>query len=134
MDYNQRIKKLIPYTDLDYDAIMTSMIDSIPELTPEYNDYSESDFGMVLIELFAKAFDILSWKVDVAMNEALPFNSVSLKAALKQSRWLGYKAKQNQASKSTFEFTFINDGFTVVIPSKTKISTDIDSEGDGLVS
>lgn len=117
------IKKLIPYTDQDYDSIMTSVIDSIPELTPEYNNYSETDVGMVILEENVKIADVLSWKVDVAMNEAIPGNAVTYKAVLPQCKWVGYVPKQNIASTVILTFTVLNNGEIVIIPKGTKVAT-----------
>lgn len=121
--YTDTIKRLIPYSDQDYDSIMTSVIDSIPVLTPEYNDVSATDFGMAILEEGAKMADVLSWKADTVMNEALPGNARSRKAALIQSKWLSYKPAQNQSSVTQEKITYVNDGNQFVVPKGTRIAT-----------
>lgn len=121
--YKDTIKKLIPYSDQDFDSLMTSVIDSIPVLTPEYNDVSETDFGMTILEESAKMADVLSWKVDTIMNEALPGNARSRKAALIQSKWLSYKVTQNQASITKEKITLTNDGKPFAVPIGARFAT-----------
>jgi len=121
--YKDTVKKLIPYSDQDYDSIMTSVIDSVPVLTPEYNDVSATDMGMTILEEAGKMADVLSWKADIAMNEALPGNSRSRKAALIQSKWLSYRPTQNISSETQIKFTINNDGNPITVPKGIKIAT-----------
>lgn len=52
------------YLTLDYEGFRQMMIDRLKERLPEYTDYSETDMGIVLIELTAHGLDIISYYKD----------------------------------------------------------------------
>ena len=52
------------YLTLDYEGFRQMMIDRLKERLPEYTDFSETDMGIVLIELTAHGLDILSYYKD----------------------------------------------------------------------
>ena len=52
------------YLTLDYEGFRQMMIDRLKERLPEYTDYSETDMGVVLIELTSHGLDILSYYKD----------------------------------------------------------------------
>lgn len=52
------------YLTLDYEGFRQMMIDRLKERLPEYTDYSETDMGIVLIELTAYGLDIISYYKD----------------------------------------------------------------------
>jgi len=56
-----RRQPVIDYVTKDYDGFRQGMLNQIPLLLPNWTDRSETDFGVVLIELFAYAADILSY-------------------------------------------------------------------------
>lgn len=122
--YKDTIRKLVSYSDLDFDAIMTSIIEAIPVVTPEYNDISPTDFGMTILEGGGKMADVLAWRIDTVMNEALPGNARSRKAALIQANWLNYKPMMNLSSVANQKIVVTNDGNPIIVPRRTKFSTD----------
>ena len=61
---------VIDYLTKDYAGFRQAMLDQIPLRLPAWKDRSESDFGVVLIELFAYVADILSYYQDRVANEA----------------------------------------------------------------
>src|SRR5262245_15753557 len=63
-------RPIIDYVTKDYDGFRRGMLDQIPLLLPSWTDRDESDFGVVLIELFAYVADILSYYQDRVANEA----------------------------------------------------------------
>lgn len=48
----------------DFDSLLRAMLDRLPQLAPGWQDRSESDFGMVLLELFGFAGDQLAYLQD----------------------------------------------------------------------
>lgn len=52
------------YLTLDYEGFRQMMIDRLKERLPEYTDFSETDMGIVLIELTAYGLDIISYYKD----------------------------------------------------------------------
>jgi predicted phage baseplate assembly protein len=63
-------RPVIDYVGKDYESFKQGMLGQAPLLLPEWTDRDESDFGVVLIELFAYAADILSHYQDQVANEA----------------------------------------------------------------
>ena len=59
---------VIDYLTKDYEGFKQAMLGQIPVLLPNWTDRSESDFGVVLIELFAYVADILSYYQDRVAN------------------------------------------------------------------
>jgi hypothetical protein len=61
---------LINYAATDFLSLRQSLIDYIKAVYPlEYNYFSESDLGMVLIELVAYMGHVMSYKADYLANE-----------------------------------------------------------------
>ena len=51
---SQNGRTIVDYMARDYDSLLQSMRELIPEKLPEWTDYeSETDFGNVLLQLFA---------------------------------------------------------------------------------
>lgn len=51
--------KYVDYITKDYEGFRKLMIDLIPSKTPEWTDTSQSDFGIVILELLAHGLDVL---------------------------------------------------------------------------
>lgn len=125
----QKLKKLIPYTDQDYDSIYNSMKNSMPELLPEYNDTSDTDPGMRIFQEIARVADVLSWKIDVSANQALPGNATLRRPVLAHAAWMNYVPVQRRAAKcSDLEISIMNDGREFTIPKGTKFATGYDND------
>ncbi len=63
-------RPVVDYLTKDYEGFRQAMLDQIPLRLPQWTDRGESDFGVVLIELFAYAADLLSYYQDRVANEA----------------------------------------------------------------
>lgn len=126
--------RAIDYVTKDYEGFRQLMIDLIPQYAPEWTDTSQSDFGVVLIELLANGLDILSYYQDKNFNESFLPTAKTRKAVVNLCRMLGYELSHQTPAIHKIEFTkgenFIDD--TIVIPKGTKISTD-DTEGAQVV-
>lgn len=124
-----KLKKLIPFTDQDYESIYNSMKNSMPELLPEYNDTSDTDPGMRLFQEIARVADVLSWKIDVHANQALPGNATLRRPALAHAAWMNYVPVQRRAAKCVdLEVHIMNDGRIFTIPKGTKFATGYENE------
>jgi hypothetical protein len=63
--------QVIDYMARDYESILNSMREIIPDKLPNWKAYkSEADFGNVLIQLFAHMGDILSYTRTVLPTKA----------------------------------------------------------------
>lgn len=63
------VRREIDYSTRDYEGFRNDMIEMLKKKIPEYSDFSQSDAGIVLIELLAHGLDILSFYNDVVANE-----------------------------------------------------------------
>lgn len=61
----------IDYVTRDYEGFKQGMIDELGIRMPEYTDRSQTDAGIVIIELLSKGLDILSYYMDAIANETL---------------------------------------------------------------
>lgn len=117
----------LDYMTKDYEGFRKMMIEKIPVLLPEWTDFSDEDFGIVLIELLSYGLDILSYYQDKSFNESFLPTSKTRKAVINICRnVLGYTMKQAVPARFNIVFKklseFINQ--KVVIPAGTIIGTD----------
>lgn len=95
----------IDYTSKDYEAFRAMMIDQLGITMPEYTDRSQTDAGIVIIELLAKGLDVLSFYQDSIANEALLPTAEQRSSVLKWCNILGYEPKQSTPSRVKQVFT-----------------------------
>ena len=115
----------IDFITKDYEGFRQLMVDLIPRYAPEWTDTSESDFGIVLIELLANGLDILSYYQDKAFNENFLDTAMTRKAVIRLCRLLGYELSPQRPAIHKIVFTkdeeYLNDPIT--INKGTKVST-----------
>ena len=113
----------VDYTTRDYEGFRSDMIELLKTRIPEYSDFSESDFGIVLIELLAHGLDILSYYNDRIANEIFPDTAVERESIIKHCRRLGYELKNAIPSQYYQVFKIIPQPNDYVIPRGTKLTT-----------
>jgi uncharacterized phage protein gp47/JayE len=85
-------RPVIDYMARDYDSLLRSMRELIPEKLPEWTDYeSEADFGNVLLQLFAHMGDILSYYQDRVANESFLATAQTRRSIIQHLRLIGYR-------------------------------------------
>jgi hypothetical protein len=60
----------VNYTNKDYEAVRSELVQRVPAITDRWTDFNESDLGMVLLELFCGLADMLLFYLDNQANEA----------------------------------------------------------------
>lgn len=98
----------IDYTNKDYESYRNSMINLIPVYTPEWTDFSSSDFGIVLVELLAHGLDILSFYQDRYANEAFLSTARLRRSVIDLCALIGYDLRPATPSRVVVRFTFSN--------------------------
>lgn len=84
----------IDYMARDYDSLLRAMRERIPELLPEWAEYtSEADFGNVLLEAFAYMGDILSYYQDRIAGESFLGTAQSRRSVIQHLRLIGYNLR-----------------------------------------
>jgi hypothetical protein len=118
--------KSVDYLTKDYEGFRKLMIDLIPSKTPEWTDTSQTDMGIVLIELLAHGLDVLSYYQDKMFTEAFLPTARTRKAVINLCRMLGYELSTQVPARYKLTFTksseYIDD--VITIPKGTKVGTD----------
>lgn len=114
----------IDYTSRDYAALRSDLISSIPQYLPEWTNRTESDFGIVLIEMFAYVGDILNYYIDRVANEAYLTTAVQRASVLNLAQMLDYRPTGLAAATVDLSFTSSPDAVAAVtVPAGTRVST-----------
>jgi hypothetical protein len=114
----------IDYTNKDYEAFRSMLIKELSERLPDYTDTSQTDAGIVILELLARGLDILSFYQDVIANEAFFITAKDRENAVKWAAGLGYVPKNKSAAryKQVFVLSYLQDT-DILIPAGTKVRT-----------
>lgn len=78
------------YLTLDYEGFRAMMINKLKERLPEYTDFSETDMGVILIELTAHGLDILSYYKDRQALECFLPTARERKNVITHCKMFGY--------------------------------------------
>ena len=100
---------VIDYVTKDYDGFRQAMLGQIPLLLPNWRTRGESDFGVVLIELFAYVADILSYYQDRIANEAYLSTATQRRSVTELLRLIGYQIDPGLASSVSVHFDVTAD-------------------------
>lgn len=111
------------YTDKDYEAFRAMMIQQLITSIPEYTDTTQTDAGIVLIELLAKGLDILSYYQDVYANETYLTTCRLMSSIMHWCNILGYVPKRATPAVCKQIFTKTNPLLETVIPVGTQTKT-----------
>jgi hypothetical protein len=116
----------IDYASRDFDGFMEMFKNVIPTLTPEWTDLSDTDQGIVILQLLAYGLHIQSYSIDKGVMENLLPLAKTQKAIFNLTKFLGYEIGRQSAS--TVELTYTKESdkidMEVIVPAGTKSSTD----------
>lgn len=92
------------YINRDYDSIKNDLMNYVKVYYPDqYNDFSESSVGMMLLELNAYVGDVLSYHVDHSFNEMFMDTAQNRDSVVKLAKNLGYKPRGKSPSAVLLE-------------------------------
>ncbi len=112
----------VDYTSRDYAALREDMLALIPNYAPGWTNRDPSDFGMVLVELFAYMGDLLNYYIDRSANEAFITTASQRDNVLQLANLLSYVPTSRTAS--TVTLTFQNStGAAITVPALTQVAT-----------
>jgi uncharacterized phage protein gp47/JayE len=92
------VTQQIDYTSVDQASIKQNMLNRIPQLTPEWTDTSESDMGVVIIELWAGIGDMLKQYEDRIMNEGFIDTAQTVSSMKSLCALIGYSLSNASAA------------------------------------
>lgn len=114
----------IDYTNKDYESFRAFMIEQLGIKMPEYTDRSQTDAGIVILELLAKGLDILSFHQDVQANEAYLITEEQRANALKWCYILDYIPRSSIPSRVKQVFVLASaQASSTYIPKGTRVKT-----------
>ena len=121
--------QLIDYSVADFDEFKEALMDYVKAVYPDdYNNFVQSDLGVVFIELFAYLASVLSLKADFLANESYLSTVKTPENLRKVLELIGVKMKGPIASKATALLTpessvSFAGGDTLTIPSNQRTVT-----------
>lgn len=113
----------IDYLTKDYEGFRTDLINNIPDRFPEWTDFTQSNAGIMLIELLCYGLDILSYYQDRMINEMFLSTAVQRKSILDLAKFLSYQLQEATPSTVTLTFKKTSIGDEITIPIGTKVAT-----------
>jgi uncharacterized phage protein gp47/JayE len=125
----------IDYSSRDYASLRADLINAIPAYLPEWTSRSETDFGIVLIELFSYQADILSYYTDRIANEAFIATAVQRASVLSHAALIDYRPSGLAAANVSLTFTVSasSPNPTLLIPKGTQVATKAEFGQDPVV-
>lgn len=114
----------IDYTNLGYDSLRQAMLALAQASLPEWTDFSESDLGVLLVELFAYACDItLYYQTRIAGN-LFPATSDEPDALVQLLRLIGYELHPPTPATTELRVAFnASDIGTAIVSTPMSIPT-----------
>ncbi len=121
----------VDYTSRDFASLRDDLIKLIPSFAPQWTSRDPSDFGIVMLELFAYVGDILNYYIDRAANEGFVDTATQRETVLQLARIFDYTPKTLGPSTGVVE---IRNGTNadITVPVGTKLNAINDTTGDTL--
>lgn len=116
----------IDYRSRDFTSIRDDMIDLIPNFAPQWTSRDATDFGIVLIEMFAYMGDLLNYYIDRAANENFLSTATQRDTVLNIARLLNYAPTEAQAATATVTVTN-NTASPITLKTYATFSTNPDT-------
>jgi hypothetical protein len=95
----------VDYTSRDYTSLSSDLKALIENFAPQWTSRDSSDFGIVLIELFAYLGDILNYQIDRAANESFISTSTQRDTVLRIARLLNYVPNDINPATGSVKFS-----------------------------
>lgn len=109
----------IVYTTREFEEIRQELINFAQAQFPgdsAWNDFLESNSGVVILEMFAFVGDILNFYQDRQANEAFIDRVQTIKNMISLCKLIGYRLKTSTAATAVETLTFPASPNTIVIP------------------
>ena len=85
-------KKLIKYTNRDFNSIKESLVEYAKRYYPDtFKDFSQASFGSLMLDTVAHVGDVLSFYLDYQTNETFLDTAIEYQNVLRLGEQVGYK-------------------------------------------
>lgn len=118
-----KINKEIDYSTRDYEGFRTDMITGLQKRIPEYTDTSQSDAGIVILELLAHGLDLLSYYNDKTANEVYLDTARERTNIINIAKMMGYIYDDGRPSQFEQVFQITPQDTEFVIPKGYIVKT-----------
>ena len=118
-----QVPTAIDYTSKDFLALAQSMLAYGGIIMPDWNQASEGDFGVAMVELFAYMGDILSYYGDRIGQEAYLPTATQRLSLLNIAQLLGYTVSNGSAATGTVVFQSSVTSPAITISQGTQVAT-----------
>jgi hypothetical protein len=125
---------VLDYTSRDFTAIRSQLVGLARGFMPEWETIGEaSDFGTLLLELFAYMGDVMHFYIDRTASEAFLGTALRRQSVLYIADMLGYTPIGQQSAIVILQFSLdINAVEDVTLPAGTRVHNDA-SNADSLI-
>lgn len=96
----------IDYTNRDYASLRQALLDLARLRLPEWTDRSPADFGVLMVDLFAYAADVVLYYQDRIANESFLHTAVERRSVMHLLRLIGYEMAPPVAAAAELTLTF----------------------------
>ena len=121
------LSPVFDYSSRDYQAILTDLLNRQQVYLPEWTSVSNNDFGIVLLQEFAYAADILHYYIDRLANEAFIQTATQPQSILNLAGLIGYTPFLSTGATVSVQVTVSNSlpggAYPVLIPAGTEFAT-----------
>ena len=115
------------FASRDYQTIKQDLLTRATNIIPEWTDRDPSDFGMVLVDLWAYMGDILHYYVDLAAQESFIETATQRESVLAYANLFDYTPNYLRSATSTL--TLANSGSSdYALPAFTQFIAEYDSK------
>jgi len=107
------------YSSRDYTTIRSDLLRRASRIAPEWTDRDPSDFGMVLVDLWAQMGDVLHYYIDRAAGESVLPTATQRESVLAFANLLDYVPNDRTSSQATVLLTN-STAADITIPQYTR--------------
>lgn len=107
------------YSSRDYDTIKTDLLARAARVFPEWTDRDPSDFGMMMLDLWAYTADVMHYYIDRAAGESFLTTATQRESVLALANLMDYVPRSKSSATSLLTLTNTS-GSDVTIPPYTE--------------
>jgi hypothetical protein len=116
----------VDYTDKDFDSLRARLFQLISSVFPTWTDQNVSDFGNILVELFAFTGDVLTFYQDNQARESRIVTARLRKSLIGLAKLIGYTPRGASAASCDVTLTLaapVQGGATLTIAKGDRVKT-----------
>ena len=113
----------LDYSTRDYEGFRTDLIKGLQQRIPEYTDTSQTDAGIVILELLAHNLDLLSYYNDKTANEVYLDTAKERSNIINLAKMLGYTFNDGRPSQFEQVFEIVPQDTEFTIPMRYLVKT-----------